>query len=85
MSSLIRELSGRMWVVERTSETLTSQRHTFVFTVRTTSNENQGKPHRIEESEVYTIFLISAKIIDCGYAIELNKGSNEHPESMFTA
>ena len=34
---------------------------------------------------VYTIFLISAQNIDCGYSLEppLRGGSNEYPQSMF--
>ena len=36
---------------------------------------------------VYTIFLISAQNIDCGYSLKPHRrgGSNEYPQSMFCA
>ena len=36
-------------------------------------------------TEVYIIFLISAENMDCGYLLELPGGSNEYPQSMFSA
>ena len=51
------------------------------------------KPHfyivKLGFTGVYTIFLISAKNIDCGYMYSLEPprrgGSNEYPQSMFWA
>ena len=49
------------------------------------------KPHfytvKLGFTGVYTIFLISAQNIDCGYLLELPRrgGSNEYPQSMFCA
>ena len=47
------------------------------------------KPHfyivKLGFTGVYSIFLISAQNIDCGYSLEppRQRGSNEYPQSMF--
>ena len=40
---------------------------------------------KLEFTGEHTIFLISAKNIDCGYSLEPPRrgGSNEYPQSMF--
>ena len=49
------------------------------------------KPHfyivKLGFTGVYTIFLISAQNIDCGYSLEPPRrgGSNKYPQSMFWA
>ena len=35
------------------------------------------------QRKMFDIFLIFAQNIDCGYTLELPRGSNEYPQSMF--
>ena len=47
------------------------------------------KPHfyivKLGFTGVYSVFLIPAQKIDCGYSLELSQrgGSNEYPQSIF--
>ena len=61
----------------------------FIITKTRLYNFDPLKPHfyivKLGSTGVYIIFLISAKIIDCGYSLEPPRkgGSNEYTESMF--